>query len=171
VLTAIANSKLRIQIVQWHWVRFYSDIKPKIAGTMVVQEPRAPAAAPSPTSPFGQGGIFGGGTLGGGRVPRAAPQPGRQMPPPGARAGGPPGRTTRPAMEEQEWQLVELSVYGIASLYERYPPRSPPELEAYKAAATGTKPSAGTKPGAPPSSPKPGATPTPPKPGPPTKKS
>jgi hypothetical protein len=169
VLTAMANSRLRIQIAQWHWARFYGDIKPKIE-TILAQgnEAKPPAAAPPAPSGIGSGGLFGGSTgLGSGRF-RGIPQPGRQMPSPGGRAGGPPGRTARPAMEEQEWQLVELSVYGMASLYERYPPRTPPEIEALKAAA-GTKPSTATKSGASPS-PKPGAAP-PPKPGAQPKKS
>jgi hypothetical protein len=162
VLTAMANSKLRVQIAQWHWVRFYGDIKPKIE-TIVAQdgEVKPPAAAPPAATGIGPGGLFGG--LGGGRF--RAPQLGRQAPSVGGRAGGSTARGPRPAMEEQEWQLVELSVYGVASLYERYPPRSPQELEAMKAA--GTKPTA-TKAGASPS-PKPGATP-PPKPGEPPKK-
>jgi hypothetical protein len=168
VLTAMANSKLRIQIAQWHWARFYGDIKPKIE-TMVVQgnEVKPPAAAPPTPTGIGPGGLFDNAGFGSGRF-RGAPQPGgRQAPSPGGRAGGPPGRGPRPAMEEQEWQLVELSVYGIASLYERYPPRTPEQTAALKEA--GTKPGTGTKPGASPPSPKPGAAP-PPKPGGPPKK-
>jgi hypothetical protein len=166
VLTAMANSKLRIQIAQWHWVRFYGDIKPK-TDTVVVQgnEPKPPAAPPPPT---GSGGLLGNSGLGGGRF-RGLTQVGRQAPAPGGRAGAQQPRGPRPAMEEQEWQLVELSVYGVASLYERYPPRNSQELEAYKAAAT-TKPGSGTKPATP--SPKPGAAaPAPAKPAGPPKKS
>jgi hypothetical protein len=164
VLTAMANSKLRIQITQWHWARFYGDIKPKIADTILAQgnESKPPAAAPTPANVIGPGGLFGGSALGGGRLPRGAPQGGRQAPSPPGRAGGPPGRGPRPAMEEQEWQLVELSIYGIASLYERYPPRTDAEVAAMKAA--GTKPSPGTKT----PSPKPDAAP-PPKGAPPKK--
>jgi hypothetical protein len=166
VLTAMANSKLRIQITQWHWVRFYGDIKPKLPDTILAQgnEAKPPAAAsPAPTG-IGPGGLFDNAGFGSGRF-RGAPQVGRQAPSPGGRAGGSPGRGPRPAMEEQEWQLVELSIYGVASLYERYPPRTPEQTAALKEA--GTKPGTG-KAGASPS-PKPGAAP-PPKPGGPPKK-
>jgi hypothetical protein len=169
VLTAMANAKLRIQITQWHWVRFYGDIKPKI-DTMVVQgnEVKPPAAAaPQPATGIGAGGLFANSGPGSGRF-RGLPAGGRQAPAAGARAVGQQPRGPRPAMEEQEWQLVELSVYGVASLYERYPPRSPPELEAYKAAA-GAKPGTGTK-ASPSQSPKPGAAPAPTKPAGPPKK-
>jgi len=38
--------------------------------------------------------------------------------------GGNPNDSTTPA-DEGDRNLVELAVYGVASLYERYPPRPP----------------------------------------------
>ena len=156
VLTAFANSKLRIQIMQWHFARFYDNIKPKTA-ERVAQSNQA--GSPPPARPSDSNvGIFGNVGLGR-RIAAPGPQSGRPGPPGRARVatagaqGGP-----NPSMEEQEWELVQLCVYGVASLYERYPPRDAAALATLKDAGTAQKP--GAKPAAAPAA----------KPGPPPKK-
>jgi hypothetical protein len=112
LLAAVANSPLRIQTTQFHWQRFHGDIRPESAG--------APGDAGGKAGP---GKATPGGELApGGKT--VAP-----VPPSGARAGGqqprpdaPPGSAA--AAEEQDWDLVELAVYGTASLYERPPERT-----------------------------------------------
>jgi hypothetical protein len=176
VLTAMANSNLRVQITQWHWTRFHGSVKPPTpeglvqrTETPVVQPVPQPVAAPPPKAvlPPTIGGVGGGlGSdspfAGGGAAPASRPPP--PPPPPsrptpraasagpvrGARAAAAATRIIRPQMEDQEMELVELSVYGIASLYERYPPKSAvaaaaPAQPATKAGA----PAAPAKPGAP----------------------
>ena len=98
VLAAVVNSPLRIQITEWHWRRCHDDIRPKeeetpAVGTDRPQPPSTPAV-------------------------RIRPQPITLNP------SGPTqtGTGAVPGAEEHEWDLVELAVYGIASLYERYPP-------------------------------------------------
>ncbi len=68
---------------------------------------------------------------------------------------GPPGRVGPPSragqgphasMEEQEWELVQLCVYGIASLYERYPPRMSGAIATLKEAGAAQKPGANPPP-------------------------
>jgi hypothetical protein len=120
MLGAVANSKLRIQTTQWDWKRYHGDIKPKIdeAGALV-DAPRRPVAPSGPR---------------GGSPPTGAP-PGSRRPGMGAGPrpfGGAGGGNWRPpagsgsaaaraAAEEQQWDLVELAVYGVASLYEKPP--------------------------------------------------
>ncbi|MCS6850139.1 MAG: hypothetical protein NZ700_03090 [Gemmataceae bacterium] len=82
VLTALANSKLRLQTTQVDWHRTREKIRPP-----------EPAKPKEPAPPM-----------------TGAPER------PGAAA----------AMEEPPMSLVELAYYGIASLYERYPPKAPP---------------------------------------------
>src|SRR5262249_24000315 len=123
LLAAVANSPLRIQTTQWHWSRFHGDIKP-------VDLESSPDGTPGPP-------------VVGGKAPAAPPtlsrppsserddvDPGKGRP---AFMGAPrPGQGFFPGREvfssastavadEQEWDLVELAIYGIASLYERYP--------------------------------------------------
>jgi hypothetical protein len=141
-LAAVANSPLRIQTTQWHWQRFYDDIKPADAdappSTVQPTVPTAPAAPGAPT-PIGQPAMGGKGGGKGGEMqsPRPAerdegesgkrmqmgrPQQGKGFSPtpvPTPQAASP---ASAAAAEETEWDLVSLAVYGIASLYERYPP-------------------------------------------------
>lgn len=94
VLTALANSKLRMQITQVNWLHFRGSLK--------TDEEKTPAAKDAPP-----------------KIP----------------AGLPPPKDAKVAEEAQN-NLVELSIYGIASLYERPPDTSeadpgkapPPEL-------------------------------------------
>ena len=130
VLTAVANSPLRIQVTQWLWRRYHGDIKPR-------EEEKTNTAN-------GESGRDG--------RPQRIPVGGRPegTPPagirPGVRPGVGPGGYGQPgtgtAAEEQEWDLIEISIYGVASLYERYPPKQP-KAEAAATPQTGTTPAAG----------------------------
>jgi len=141
VLTAVANSTLRIQITQvaFHHVRDVARAKP---GTGGVAEAKGGMG--------GEGDGMGG--MPGGMPGVGGPPPAAGGPPPmgGGSMGGPPpmsggfGRTdlstprgagkfampgvTTPAKEGESQfvdnsRLVELSIYGIAALYERFPPK------------------------------------------------
>jgi hypothetical protein len=100
VLTAVSNSRLRMQITQWEWVRHHDDVKPKV-------DPNAVPPRPA-------------------RTTKGPARPTRAARPAGAGAS---------AVEDRELELVQLAVYGIASLYERYPPPKPPAAPAPAAAA------------------------------------
>ncbi|HEV3203230.1 MAG TPA: hypothetical protein VGY77_02550 [Gemmataceae bacterium] len=130
VLTAVANSPLRIQTTEVHWRRFHGDIKP--------HEEDKPMAEKGPGSSEGRvvsgaaGGLLPAPPAGGSVRPGGLPVP---APPAGGsiRPGGlpyVPGREAGSASsyipEDQEWDLVELAIYGIASIYERFPPPAPP---------------------------------------------
>ena len=139
VLTAVANSPLRIQITQWVWRRYHGDIKPReeektiTAGGERGREDRVPRVGSSGRPEVGTSG----------RPEAGAPPVFR----PGVRPGAPgiPGGYGQPgvsAAEEQEWDLIELSIYGVASLYERYPPKQP-KADGAAASAGTTAPAAG----------------------------
>jgi hypothetical protein len=130
-LAAVANSPLRIQTTQWHWQRFHDDIKPPDLDAPPSATPGTPPApaAPRPAPPTGKGGGLPVPQLEGARPERDEGESGRRQ-----RFGQPrPGQAFLPgpqtyspastaAAEEQEWDLISLAVYGIATLYERYPP-------------------------------------------------
>jgi hypothetical protein len=173
VQRAFANSRLRFQNVQIHWQRF--------RGVLDLNEPSSPSltndpargaqddARPSRNAP---GGAAASGTVTAGGP--AQPPPGAGRPPPiisgplrGKPTFGGPQDPLQSASEESMTNLVELTIYGIASLYEKYPPK-PPQ------AATGEAPP--TPPGSPPPAAKPATpgsgvppppTPPPPPPSPP----
>jgi hypothetical protein len=138
-LTAFANSRLRIQTTLINAQHFRENIKPREEGGPVgggvpgsasgEPQPRPPTAVGGPGSGprgggmgiTGIGGIQapGGGSMGG--PPRGYGQgtmPGLQMP---GYMGQPGMMGQRPTDEEEDMNLVELAVYGIASLYERFP--------------------------------------------------
>ena len=153
VLAAVANSRLRIQTTQVHWQHLPTGaVKPPLSegeGDPTVaagsEGPRpagySPAAGPggggrpmagsglkpppgsglsAPPRP-GEGGS--GRPMGGGS---GAPPRGVMSPRPMGGAFGPAGGAgAAPTEEEDDPNLVELAVYGIASLYERYPPKAP----------------------------------------------
>jgi hypothetical protein len=91
VLTAVANSPLRIQITQVHWQRYRGGIEPRLDDPKPGPNPRDPELPPRPINP-----------------------------PPG---GDPAKRPNHPARGsgEENLNLVELSVYGVASLYKQPP--------------------------------------------------
>jgi hypothetical protein len=176
VLTAVTNSRLRIQITQVQWKR-YEGFKP---GEQF--------AGPGGGAAGGAGGLFPGGMLGasGGRGGGLGASGGGPPTPPGAMRGGlgasgggpptpPAGMSGMPPLggsglggsgippfgrggmggippfgglggmggmagmaggggaatatgEQSDPNLIEVAVYGIAALYERYPPK-PPKTE------------------------------------------
>jgi hypothetical protein len=162
LLAAFVNSKLRIQITQYHWQHCREPMNPRNAGDETPppfipgggREPRAgPGFVPSPgRSPPGTIGgqkyaannpLLGRGGASGfvpGMRPRGpaygpprphatgvgAPGPIRSGP-----IGGPgfrpatPGITGDQEEEQEDLNLLEVAVYGLASLYERYPPAPP----------------------------------------------
>jgi hypothetical protein len=165
VLTAVVNSKLRIQITQVQWKRA-QGIKSNIAsdsgtgtGTGGGTTPpagtgpgvgggsgRSGAGPLSPGSRGGLGGMGTGGPMGGG--PGAGGPAGMGgMGAMGSRggqntSGGGSGGATASAGEESDPNLVELAVYGIAALYERYPPRAPAKPDATGGTAAAGQPTA-----------------------------
>lgn len=123
VLAAVANSAMRIQTTQVQWQHYRGTTPLKPAGN---ERSAPPARKKKPTRP---------GT-GVGTGPGTGPNPVGFTP-------GQPGATAAPkgASNEEPTNVVELAVYGIASLYERYPPR-----EATKpGAGGGTKGASGGK--------------------------
>jgi hypothetical protein len=171
VQRAFANSRLRFQNVQIHWQRF--------RGTLDSGSGSASMTTPSPGSPS-PGGFRG---PGGGGSPAPPPVGGRPAagggggaaspdagPPSAGRGGGRPAAggspssgATQPVPDEAMTSLVELTIYGIASLYERYPPR-PTE----PAAVAGTDAVPPGSPGVPPTQSNPAAPGTSAPPAPPT---
>jgi hypothetical protein len=162
VLTAVANSRLRIQITQVQWQRAWDYKLPRpgetVAGGPGMVGPAFPPGGGSmrppasgggdmrpgmgssrPPSSGGMGAFPSSGGRGGAFPGSGGAVPGRVTPP----AGGvmPPGAgldtPSAVAPEDSDPNLVHVAVYGIASLYERYPPK-PPE----QAGATGEAPAA-----------------------------
>jgi hypothetical protein len=165
VLTAVVNSRLRIQITQVQWRRIRGvkstgdEAGPGTAGGMA--PPGVPGGLGGPPSGFGGppgtpgapgsfggpptgsgrygGGMSpgpGGGSSGSGMPPVGGPgvgglrSPGGSSPgssgglPPVGPGGRGPGTPGVGAGDDSDPNLVELAVYGIAALYERYPPKS-----------------------------------------------
>lgn len=125
-LSAFASSKLQVQTTQWHWERYRGEIRPKGLPTLASKRSPGAGGRPQPPPPPAAGGgddeyIEG---------PRGVGRPGAR---PGGRPGTPrPASPAAPAIpsapgaprsyEDKEYELVQLTVYGIASLYERFPP-------------------------------------------------
>jgi len=130
VLAAIANSRLRIQTTQVSWNHVANVRSEKIETRGVTGS----EAAGGKTK-----GAMEEGVPGGGFRPPILPKGGYGPPSPGA---GPPGgfgsgEMRRSIGDQDDPNLIELSVYGIASLYERYPPK-PPAAPAPETAKTPT---------------------------------
>lgn len=157
VLTAFANSKLRIQTTQVHWDRCYENIRPPEEASSVEN-----VAGGSP----GTGGMTGTGGMGGRGLGSSdtgdGPGAGRGMPGGGmgsrgmmGSGGGYPGfggmgsgmGSLVNMEEEDDMSLVEMALYGIASLYEKYPPK-PTATEGGTPPADGSTPAAGGTPAA-----------------------
>ncbi|HEY1376365.1 MAG TPA: hypothetical protein VGF55_06200 [Gemmataceae bacterium] len=187
VLRALANSKLRFQTTQIHYERFRGAIA--LGGAPELYTPGAPDAAaegggparssdptinrgnrmrgnrggetgdesPGPARPptRGPGGLRGGFGGGGGIIP-----PGGGGVIPEAPGGMSPG-----ADDEASANLVELAVYGLISLYERFPPK-PPAAPAGDTAAGQPQPATPAGPAAPAAPPPPAGAPIPPPPAP-----
>jgi hypothetical protein len=179
VLTAVVNSRLRIQITQVQWKRIRgvkSGGEDTFAGGGGIPGGMGPPGGmmgmggrggygpgmggrgPGSYGPSGYGSgrggpsplVESGGTMGPGSPPSGrgnsgsglSPRPGTggagPLSPPGSGAGpGPrsPGAASA-AADEGDPNLVELAVYGIAALYERFPPK--PKADATTAAAGAT---------------------------------
>lgn len=173
---AFANSRLRFQNSQFHWQRF--------RGTLGGPEdspgsyPGGPPLPGAPGSPRGEddgrrsgrglpssGGSSDGGPSRGGPPGFVRPPGGldRSAPPPGVPAFGGVLSNEQMPIDDGTANLVELSVYGIASIYERFPPKPTQPAEAGAAPGAGAPAPAGWPP-PPAGSPAPGAGSPPPPP-------
>jgi len=141
VLAAVANSRLRIQTTWVYWT--HRDYRP-LTGAGIVQgyvPPDRGMMSPGGISPVRPGA----GGSGGFKPPASPPPPGSGAPP-GVGSAAPPGGITSPgpgttspgpvmplqgnqptqpadsaAMANRN--LIELTVHGVAALFERYPPK------------------------------------------------
>jgi len=169
VLIAVANSKLRIQITQVEFNHAHGVAPPPDEDLPEGSRDRPPAIAAAPrsnaafraTDPrmegrMGRGGFMMGrdarlgkdaGAVRRAAVPRVPGIPG--VP------GVPQGAATVSTFEGEDSNLVELAVYGIATLYERFPENRTPEGGAPGTSPAGTPPAgaalnpAGTAPAGP----------------------
>jgi hypothetical protein len=182
VLRALSNSRLRFQNTQVHYERFRGVIS--LEEPSPIGELNTPATAPPTGAPAGGSrmkprgdDMVGGLKIGlggpGGRGPGGEIERGpRQRPPTGGYFPTPSHGDV--SMEEENNNLVELTVYGLISLYERFPPRSPADQaggsanSATAAPASVTAPPPPPPPNAPfvPPQPAAGTLPAPPPPGP-----
>jgi hypothetical protein len=154
VIRALSNSRLRFQNTQIHYERFRGSIS--LDGPGGVADGRGPALPPGvmfPPIPRGDGGS----PIPSRRGMQSSGGPGGGAPRRDARIGAPPGHgdpNVNPSVDEENNNLVELTVYGLISLYEQFPPK----------AAAGQTPGAAPAPGVQPT-PTPPAPPPPPPPG------
>ncbi len=118
VLIAVANSPLRIQITQVHLLHVH-DSGPQAGGD---------------TAPSGGEGTPGEGRPSGPTMPAGGPMMPGGLGKPGFPLGG-----TGAEVSEGDNNLFELTVYGVATLYERYPARSPKEVAPDPANSTSGK--------------------------------
>lgn len=125
ILTALANSRLRMWTTQVLW-QHVQGIRPQNQQAAFT----AGGFPPPGGGPGGEGGEFGPGPGGRPFGPGGRPiGPGGRPfgPPPGVIPMGPMGPMGPGASgglpDEDDPNLVELTVYNIASLYERFPPR------------------------------------------------
>src|SRR5262249_52359606 len=145
VLAAFMNSKLRIQVTQFHWQHCRDSIQP-----VVHEAPPPSEARPVAQAQPGGGGRRGGrgegggrgeavrerrGSTGGGRLrgEGGRGEGGREGGGPGLRMGaaqtsgsifgGQTGTGEASVDQEEDMSLMDVSIYGIASLYEKYPPK------------------------------------------------
>ena len=130
VLMALANSPLRFQITQVHWQRF--------RGTLAGPDSGSPGSPGSNNNVLTFGGGLGSSDgIGGGNLgPRVNPGSGRPRPGtspgpmgpapmgPGPGPGGPgaSGDESGDGDVQMTSGLIEVSIYGIVSLYEKYEP-------------------------------------------------
>jgi hypothetical protein len=154
VLAAFANSKLRIAVNQFHWQHSHDSIMPRVIETVpgaptpqpVAQRPGrggggrfseregvpgrtggGQVAAPSTgAGRRGGGGRFGGegGEAPGGGRPGQGPQMAAGGQQPSFLGGTHPSSGSGAPEQEEDMNLMNMSVYGIAALYEKYPPKA-----------------------------------------------
>src|SRR5205814_986289 len=131
VLTAVANSPLRIQTTQVYWTHHGDTVAATSGGKS--------NELSGSSSPPGAGSSSGGSTppMGAGSAPPmgagSAPPMGAGSAPPGGGAGRPAGESSGgtsaappPAATEDNRNIV-LNVHGVATLYERFPPKKKDE--------------------------------------------
>lgn len=111
VVTAIANSPLRIQVTQVEWQHFHGDLKPPKQDLVAT----GPGGTPRPSS-------------GSGGPTSASPKTLGEGIGTGNRRGNTIGPVVQKVVDEEETDLVEIAVYGIATIYQKYPPpeKAPP---------------------------------------------
>lgn len=138
VLTAFSNSPLRMQPtqVQYQHIR---GVGPPVAEPASTEDPKKPGFKPPTFPPFKS-------PITPGKPP---PGDGPRFPLPGGEDEGRPGIGGRPGDPapvgfDDDPNLVQLTIYGIASLYERHPSRAA-VLAAAQASQPGT-PAPGTPP-------------------------
>ncbi|VTS02818.1 hypothetical protein [Tuwongella immobilis] len=132
-LVAFTNSRLRMQNTQFHWNRFRGNLSYLSnsgtasmeggPGMMLPGMDSGGGGRPGGRPPVGPG--FPMGPMGGGRgVPSGSPAMGPGMPPgmgfPGMPSFGGPEAVTSFSEDQLAASLVELSLYGTASLFEKY---------------------------------------------------
>lgn len=126
VLTAFANSRLRIQTTQAHWQRSYDNLQPRgddgAATAGQGDMPGSPPGGGRRPPPDAATDTGDGDSPGGRRMPRLPPN----MMMPGTGMGSGTFGMSSLMEEEEPMNLVEITIYGIASLYERYPPKPQP---------------------------------------------
>jgi hypothetical protein len=145
---ALANSRLRIQTTQVEFHHIPGIHHGDASAGGIAGFPGGPGMPAGPAMPGGAG-------------DRRSKMQGRgtMMGPPSL--GGPPGRVGGPgapgvpggldtAGDETDPNLVEMTVYGIAVLYERYPPKPKPATDANTPGATSAPAPAPAAPPAPP---------------------
>jgi hypothetical protein len=119
VLAAFADSKLRFLTTQVVMNRYPQSLRPAEAPDKVAGAPPVPAAVPVappaqrmrfPPGFLRRGGVYGGGPRAGDRFPGIRP--------------GPPSADQAHTGGDDSESNVELVLYGIVSLYERFPPRA-----------------------------------------------
>lgn len=139
ILAAVANSRLKIQTTQVLWQR-HNESSTTGSPTVPGYEGSGPGSIPPPGSgefPPGSGFPPGGGSS---IPPGEVSPPGEEIPStgfPGSFPGiGEPGSEVKQEPPQQTG-LIEMAVYGIASLYERFPPRKPKEPEGEGTGETG----------------------------------
>ena len=144
VLAAFTNSKLRIQVTQFHWQHYRGSIMPQqveeTPGPAPTSQPVAQAPAMGPRGrfseregrgeatpqrgPSGAARRFAGSQEGMGFVaPQLQAGPGNQGKGLFSNAAG--GAGSQSVDQEEDMGLMEISVYGVASLYEKFPPKAP----------------------------------------------
>ena len=149
VLTAVANSRLRVQITQVQ-LQHAEGIRPGASGDALaggpggmpgMMGPGGLGRGGDPDAPAGPGaaGALGPGAMQPGMGGPGMAGPGMMGPGmagPGMMGPGMPGMGGAPGFgyEEADPNLVEMAVYGIASLYERFPPKPPADAAATPAA-------------------------------------
>lgn len=126
VIRALANSRLRFQNTQIHYERFRgainlsSDASPSMAGPVGGDSGGDPTLGIVPGGRSGGRGAARGDEAGGGGGRGGPIAPGRPSMPFGNPVMGQPSANQE---EETANNLVELTVYGLISLYEKFPPK------------------------------------------------